>query len=90
MSNDGYIVRSYKEIWRESIKETAGADEVTRLPKCKIGAAEGVYVIYGHNHKDAAEYFLQQLKESSSLANQIVLADSIEEEFEVAIDIDYS
>lgn len=89
MSDDGYILRSYHEVWRDQIKEAAGADEVTRLPKRKIGAAVGVYVITGSQHKAAAEYMQEQLEGGISLAEEISLTMRIEEEFQVAIDIEY-
>lgn len=90
MSDDSYILRSYHEVWREQIIANAGADEVTRLPKRKIGAGEGVYVITGKMHKEAAEYMQEQLDSGLSLAKEICLANEVEEEYEVAVTIDYS
>lgn len=89
MGSDGYILRSYQEVWREQLKADAGADEVTRLPKRKIGAAVGVYVITGKLHKEAAEYMQEQLDLGVSLAEEITLSMRVEEEFQVAVDIEY-
>ena len=90
MDNTNYIIRSYKEAWRDMIKDQAGADEVTRLPKRKIGQAYGVYVITGKQHKEAAEELQARLEAGITLAEEIVFTNRLEEELEVAIEIDYS
>ena len=89
MAPDGYILRSYREVWREQLKAEAGADEVTRLPMRKIGAAMGTYVITGKHHREAAAYMQEQLDKGISLAEEIVLASTIEEEFQVAVETEY-
>lgn len=85
-----YILRSYKEAWLDMLKAQAGPEEVTRLPKRKIGQAYGVYVITGKAHKEAAEYMQAALEECAGLADEIRLHNRVEDEFEVAISIDYT
>ena len=84
-----YILRSYKEVWKDSIREQAGADEVTRLPKRKIGAAYGVYVITGKQHREAAMELSERLAAGMTLAEEIIAANEIDEKYQVAIDIEY-
>ena len=90
MDDPGYIIRSYREVWQDMIKEQAGADEVTRLPERQIGQARGVYVITGKRHKEAAEEFQRRLDAGMTLPEEVLATIEIEEEYEVAIDIDYS
>ena len=84
------ILRSYKEVWKDMLKESAGADEVTRLPVRQIGAARGVYVITGKLHQEAADELVRRLGNGIPLAQEIVAANEIEEEYQVAIDIEYN
>ena len=90
--NEGarYIIRSYREVRRDMIKEQAGADQVTRLPRRRIGAAYGAYVITGPAHREAAEYMLSALDDCVGLADEICLKQAVEDEFEVAVEIDYT
>ncbi len=48
------ILRSYREVWRDALRAKAGPDQVTRLPLRRIGARDGVYVITGDRHEEAA------------------------------------
>lgn len=85
-----YIVRSYAEVIREDIKEHSAPDEVTRLPKRKIGQGYGAYVFTGKRHKEAAEDMLQTLESGITLAEEIKLLTDIERKYHVAVEIDYS
>ena len=90
MNGPGYIIRSYREVWHDMIKEQAGKDEVTRLPERQIGQARGVYVITGKKHREAAEEFQRRFDAGMTLPEEIGAAIEIEDEYEVSIDIDYS
>lgn len=89
IEDSGYILRSYREVWKEQLRAAAAPDEVTRLPKMRIGAAMGVYVITGQQHAEAAEYMLGCLAEGLSLVQMITLAQLVEDEFQVDVSIDY-
>lgn len=83
------ILRSYREIWREALMDAAGPEQETRLPVRRIGARDGVYVIIGDRHEEAAEYMAEQLSTGLSLAQEIALGSEVEEMFNVALCIDY-
>ena len=71
------------------LKDNAGVDDVTKLPARQIGQAVGVYVITGKMHKEAAAELQERLNSGMTLAQEIVAAEEIEEEYQVAIDIEY-
>ena len=83
------ILRSYREVWRDVLRAKAGPDQVTRLPLRRIGARDGVYVISGVRHEEAARYMAEQLEAVPGLAAEIVLAGEVEDMFGVAVDIEY-
>ena len=83
------ILRSYREVWRDVLRAKAGPEQVTRLPPRRIGARDGVYVITGARHEEAARYMAEQLAAVPSLAAEIVLAGQVEDMFGVAVDIEY-
>ena len=53
------ILRSYREVWRDALRAEAGPDQVTRLPLRRIGAKDGIYVITGARHEEAARYMTE-------------------------------
>ena len=83
------ILRSYREVWRDALRAEAGPDQVTRLPLRRIGAKDGIYVITGARHAEAALYMAEQLAAVHGLAEEIVLAGQVEDMFGVAVDIEY-
>ena len=83
------ILRSYREVWRDALCAEAGPERVTRLPLRRIGAKDGVYVITGARHAEAAQYMKEQLAVNPGLAAEIVLAGEVEDMFGVAVDIEY-
>ncbi len=83
------ILRSYREVWRDALRAEAGPDQVTRLPLRRIGARDGVYVISGARHEEAARYMEEQLAAGPGLAAEITLAGEVEEMYGVAVDIEY-
>ena len=83
------ILRSYREVWRDVLRAEAGPDLVTRLPLRRIGARDGVYVITGTRHEEAARYMEEQLAAGPSLAAEIVLAGQVEDMFGVTVDVEY-
>ena len=83
------ILRSYREVWRDALRAEAGPDQVTRLPLRRIGAKDGVYVITGARHAEAARYMTEQLETNPGLAEEIVLAGEVEDMFGVAVDVEY-
>ena len=83
------ILRSYREVWRDALRAKAGPDQITRLPLRRIGARDGVYVISGARHEEAARYMAEQLAAGLSLAAEIVLSGQVEDMFGVAVDIEY-
>ena len=83
------ILRSYREVWRDVLRAKAGPDQVTHLPLRRIGARDGVYVISGARHEEAARYMAEQLAAVPGLAAEIVLAGEVEDMFGVAVDIEY-
>lgn len=83
------ILRSYREVWRDVLRAEAGSDQVTRLPLRRIGARDGIYVISGARHEEAARYMEEQLAAGPSLAAEIALAGGVEDMFGVAVDVEY-
>ena len=83
------ILRSYREVWRDALRAEAGPDQVTRLPLRRIGAKDGIYVITGAQHAEAARYMTEQLETNPGLAEEIVLAGEVEDMFGVAVDVEY-
>ena len=83
------ILRSYREVWRDALRAEAGPDQVTRLPLRRIGARDGVYVITGAWHNEAARYMAERLAAVPGLAAEITLAGQVEDMFGVAVDIEY-
>lgn len=83
------IPRSYREVWRDTLRAEAGPDLATRLPLRRIGARDGVYVISGARHEEAAQYMAEQLAAGLSLAAEIALAGEVEDMFGVAVDVEY-
>ena len=83
------ILRSYREVWRDTLRAKARPDQVTRLPLRRIGARDGVYVISGARHEEAARYMAEQLAAGPSLAAEIALAGEVEDMFGVAVDVEY-
>ncbi len=83
------ILRSYREVWRDTLRAEAGPDQVTRLPLRRIGAKDGVYVISGARHEEAARYMAERLAAVPGLAAEIVLAGEVEAMFGVAVDVEY-
>ena len=83
------ILRSYREVWRDALRAEARPDQVTRLPLRRIGAKDGVYVITGARHEEAARYMTEQLAADPGLAAEIVLAGEVEDVFGVAVDVEY-
>ena len=83
------ILRSYREVWRDALRADARPDQVTRLPLRRIGAKDGIYVITGARHAEAARYMAEQLVAGPSLAAEITLAGEVEDMFGVAVDIEY-
>lgn len=83
------ILRSYREVWRDTLRAEAGPDQVTRLPLRRVGARDGVYVISGARHEEAARYMEERLEEVSGLAAEIALAGEVEDMFGVAVDVEY-
>ena len=83
------ILKSYREVWRDVLRAEAGPDQVTRLPLRRIGARDGVYVISGTRHEEAARYMEEQLAAGPSLAAEIALVGEVEDMFGVAVDVEY-
>ncbi len=83
------ILRSYREVWRDALRAEARPDQVTRLPLRRIGAKDGIYVITGTRHEEAARYMTEQLETNPGLAAEIVLAGEVEDMFGVAVDVEY-
>ena len=83
------ILRSYREVWRDVLRAEAGPDQVTRLPPRRIGAKDGVYVISGARHEEAARYMAERLASAPGLAAETVLAGEVEDMFGVTVDVEY-
>lgn len=83
------VLRSYREVWRDTLRGEAGPDQVTRLPLRRIGARDGVYVITGARHEEAARYMTERLASAAGLVAQIMLTGRVEDMFGVVVDVEY-
>lgn len=70
-----------RERIRREIIEKAADDEVTVLPPKSFGEIR----IIGKNHKEAARYYEEKIKECSRMGDEIRLHCEIEEKFSVAL-----
>ncbi len=83
------VLRSYREVWRDTLRSEAGPEQVTRLPLRRIGARDGVYVITGARHEEAARYMAEHLASATGLVAQIMLTGKVEDMFGVVVDVEY-
>lgn len=70
----GYIIR-------KAILENEIGDQLTMIPAANFG---DIYIA-GENHKEAAEYFKEKIKECKTKGDEIRLHFEIREKFDVAL-----